>query len=172
MIKTTRLAVACAIVMALFASPSWADGRGHHRIVGAYSAKLDLNPLGVNRIEAMAIILHQNGTVNYISEHEPNDLESAGIGVWKRLSKKRIGVGILNFRMGVEGGCTFIGAFPPDNCVLKLGATLEQKARGHLVGELVLSFESVDAGPLVLPPLPFSMERLKIEDFPGALPLP
>ncbi len=142
------------------------------RVNGAYVARLDLRPLGIMHTEAMAIILHKNGTVNFVSEHEMNDLGSSGLGVWKRGSKRHISMGILNYRSGVEGVCQLIAVSPPDNCVLKLGAKLTRKSRGRYVGEMFLTVEApdhLDVDTLAIPiALPMTMERMRLGDFPGA----
>lgn len=171
MMKNVSLIVS-AIILSYLATPSWADGKDHRRpIHGAYTAQLDLNPLGAVRIEAFGFILHADGTVNATSEREPDDLESAGIGLWKRLSRGQIGVGVVNFRLGNAGGCALVfGIVPPDNCVLKLGATLDREEGGGLVGNALLSFETFDGEVVTIPvPLPITMERLSLDDFPGAI---
>ena len=146
------------------------DSRG---ISGTYIAQLDVGALGDPRgTEFLGFVLHRDGTVSYNSEHEFMDLESAGIGVWKRLRGGRIGLGVLTYRVGEGSACAlFFGIAPPANCVLKLGATLDRKRGGRLVGELTLTFETVDGETLfILPPLGIKMERLSLRDFPGASP--
>ncbi len=155
-------------------SDSDSDSDRHHQgpIFGAYIAQLDLSPIDPSgRIEALGIVLHADGTVSYISEHEPMDLESAGIGLWERLRGRRIGMGVLGFHVGDSSGCFFIfGILPPDNCVLKIGATFDREKSGRLVGKAILTFETLDGVPFELPPLDITMERLSLKDFPGALP--
>lgn len=163
-----------AMLLSFLAAPSWADGDQPRPVHGAYTAELNLNPLGLDRIEAFGFALHTGGTVVASSEHEVDDLESAGIGVWKALPGGQIGVGVFNFRIGTAGGCTLIfGTLPPDNCLLKLGATLERAEGGGLVGNALLSFEALDGTIVTIPvPLPFTMKRLSLGDFPGASPTP
>lgn len=172
--KKNILLIVSAIFLSYLATPSWADGKQPRSIHGAYTAQLDLNPLGIERIEAFGFVLHTDGTVIASSEHEVDDLESVGIGVWKRLPRGQIGVGYFNFRIGTGGGCAAFGFFPPENCTLKLGATLDRAAGGGLVGNALLSFATTDGVVLLtIPvPLPFAMQRLSLEDFPGAMPSP
>lgn len=157
-------------------SDSDSDSDRHHQgpIHGAYIAQLDLNPAGLMRIEGFGFVLHKDGTVIASSEHEVDDVESAGIGVWKRLRGGKIGVGVFNFRIGTAGGCAAIfGIVPPDNCVLKLGATLDREKGGGLVGNAFLSFETLDGDVFTIPvPLPIVMERLSLEDFPRPMATP
>ena len=160
---------------------------GGEAIAGSYLALLDLGPLGFgSRIETFGVYLDDNGGVLMTSEHE-DDKESAGVGVWEHLGGGLIGIGTFNFRFGPAPAtslCGFVGVTsPPDNCVLKLGATLSREhdsdsdsdsdsGGGVLVGELFLTIENLD-GTVVHefpPPLPITMERLRLEDFPGALP--
>jgi len=172
------LLVISAVLLSHLASLAWADGDsqdGHRQrpIGGAYRAQLDLNPLDVERIETLGMVLHADGTVSYNSEIESFDSESAGIGVWKRLRGGQIGLGVLGFRVGDASGCAAIfGLVPPDNCILKAGATLDREEAGRLVGSVILTFETLDGVQFSLPPLPLTMEPLGLEDFPGALPAP
>ena len=146
-----------------------ADASADDGFHGAYVAKLDLNPLGIPRIEAMALILHKDGTVSFTSEHEPNDLSTSGIGVWQQLSKNRIGLGLFVYRMGVEGVCGAVGVMTPDNCVLRIGSTLRLTRHGSLRGTMLLTIEGPDV--VELPPkLPFKMRRLHLSEFRGSLP--
>ncbi len=152
-------------------------GWGHHNgakgIAGAYNAKLDLNPLGIKRIEAMSLILHRNGTVSFASEHEPNDLSTSGIGVWQRIAKRKIAIGLHIYRMGFEGVCQFVAVTEPDNCVLQLGATLTRKRNGNLNGMMLLTVVGPDDKPAVAPipaALTFTMEPMRLEDFRGTSP--
>ena len=166
--------VVSVIFLSYLATPAWADGGGPRSIHGAYTAQLDLNPIDIDRIEAFGFVLHTDGTVIASSEHEVDDLESAGIGVWKRLPGGQIGVGVFNFRIGIAGGCAFFGILPPDNCILKLGATLARQEGGGLVGNALLSFATLDGVVLLTIPvdLPIAMTRLSLEDFPGAMSTP
>ncbi len=118
--------------------------------------------------EDFGFVLHTDGTVLASSEHEVDDVESAGIGVWKHLPGGQIGMGVFNYRIGTAGGCALIfGIVPPDNCLLKLGATLDRRKGGGLVGFAFLSFETLDGTVVTIPvPLPITLERLSLEDFP------
>lgn len=172
MIRYASLAVS-ALLLTYFANPSWADddhGKGkHYRSVnGAYTAQLDLSPLGIDRVESFGFVLHADRTVVASSEHEVNDLESAGIGVWDKLRGAKVAMGVFNFRMGTEGGCAGIfEVVPPGNCILKLGATMKRVKGGGLVGNAFLSFETLDGVAVPIPvPLPLVMERIRLEDFP------
>ena len=153
-----------------------ADARATSDIPGSYLAMLDLTPLGFGpRIEALGVVLDSGGRALFISEHEA-DKESAGVGVWGHLRGGRIGLGILSFRIGPDPAssiCGLVGATsPPDNCFLKVGGTLSRESGGGLEGELFLTIESLDGmNVFTFPnPLPLSMEPLRLEDFPGALP--
>jgi len=165
--------VISAICLSYLATPSWADGDQPRSIHGAYTAELDLRPLDIPVIEAFGFVLHTDGTLIATSEHEVDDLESAGIGVWKPLPGGRIGLGYFNFRIGTGGGCTILfGIVPPENCSVKLGATVDREDGRH-VGEALVSFETRDGTIVTLPVfLPFTMTRLSLEDFPGAFPSP
>jgi hypothetical protein len=153
-----------------------AGARATSDIPGSYLAMLDLTPLGFGpRIEALGVVLDSGGRALFISEHEA-DRESAGVGVWGHLRGGMIGLGILSFRIGPEPAtsiCGLVGATsPPENCFLKVGGTLGRTTGGGLEGELFLTIESLDGMSVVtLPnPLPLSMERLSLQDFPGASP--
>ena len=168
MIKNWPL-LACAIFLMSFASPSWAEGAHGRPIHGLYVAELDLRPLGIDRIEKIALYLHKDGAVSYISEHELDDLESAGVGTWKRLRTGRIGLGVLTYRFGIASACPLVGlTSPPDNCVLKLGANLRQKKGGALVGKLLLTLEGAGQQLVIPVPLPFTMRPEWLVNFPGA----
>ena len=137
---------------------------------GAYTAHLDLRPLGIDRIEAFGVVLERDGAALFVSEHE-SDRETTGVGVWQRLRGRRIGVGVLTFRFGEESACFLVGVMsPPDNCVQKLGATLRRTKDGSFKGELFITVEGPDAEFVIPVPLPFSMKPLRLKDFPGALP--
>lgn len=101
-------------------------------------------------------------------------MESAGIGVWKRLRDGKVGLGVFNYRLGTAGGCTlFFGVVPPDNCTLKLGATLDRRQGGGLVGYAFLSFETLDGVIVPIPvPLPITLEKLGLDDFPRPMSMP
>lgn len=153
-----------------------AGARATSDIPGSYLAMLDLTPLGFGpRIEALGVSLDSGGRALMVSEHEA-DKESAGVGVWGHVRGGMIGMGILSFRIGPDPAssiCGLVGATsPPENCYLKVGGTLGRKAGGGLEGELFLTIESLDgADVFTFPnPLPISMERLSLQDFPGALP--
>ncbi len=173
MTKNVTLIVG-AIFLLYLAAPSWAGGGEPRAIHGAYTAQLDLNPLEIERIEGFGFVLHTDGTVVASSEHEVDDLESVGIGVWKRLPGGKIGVGVFNFRIGTMGGCAFFfNISPPGNCILKLGATLDRAEGGGLVGNAFLSFKPLDGMGFTIPVmLPITMERLSLEDFPRPMPTP
>lgn len=154
---------------------NWGYYWGHD---GAYVAELDLNPLGIPRIEAIALVLHRNGTANFISEHEPSDLSTSGVGVWERLGRNKIGIGLLVYRMSESGAptvCANIMVSSPDNCVLKIGTAVTRISHGVYSGSMLLTIE----GPAIpgeekvvlqIPvELPFTMRRLDLAEFPGAL---
>ena len=125
------------------------------------------------QINSFGFVLHPDGTLIATSEHEVDDLESAGIGVWEPLRGGQIGLGYFNWRIGTGGGCTaFFGVVPPANCSLRLGAIVNRED-GRLVGNALVSFEKRDGTIFTIPvPLPFTMTRLNLEDFPGAFPSP
>lgn len=171
-----------AVVALFFSLSATADGNkynwqyfwGHD---GTYVAELDLNPLGINRIEAMALTLHRNGTVTFISEHEPGEVSSSGLGVWERLGRGKIGIGIMMYRMSEPDApiiCANLMVQTPDNCVLKLGMKLTRESWGAYTGNQLLTIE----GPTVpgeekvaveIPvELPFKMRRVDLSEFPGA----
>jgi hypothetical protein len=166
------LVIAVLLVLGNSAPVDAAEDEGG--LAGPYLALLDLGALGAPRIEMLGVYLDNNGGVLMISEHE-DDKESAGVGVWRVLKGGRVAMGISSFRYGPQpgaGACGVIGVTsPPDNCVLKVGGTLARK-RGFLEGELFLTIESLDGLTVVtIPaPLPITMERLSLADFPGALP--
>jgi hypothetical protein len=166
------LAIAVLLFLGDFARAEAAENES--ALAGPYMALLDLGALGAPRIEALGVYLDSNGGVLLMSEHE-DDKESAGVGVWRLLRGGRIGIGVFSFRFGPEpgaGACGLIGVTsPPDNCILKVGGTLARK-KGFLEGELFLTIESLDGlTVLTVPaPLPITMERLSLADFPGALP--
>ena len=165
--------VVSAIFLSYLAAPASADENKPRSIHGAYTAELDLNPINIPLVERFGFILHTDGTLVASSEHEVDDMESVGIGVWKSLPRGQIGLGYFNFRIGTMGGCTVIfGVVPPENCTLKLGATVERED-GGLVGNALISFEKRDGTVVTIPVLlPFAMTRLSLEDFPGAFPSP
>lgn len=144
-------------------------------IAGSYLALLDLGAFGAPRIETFYMILGRSGALLYTSEHE-SDKESPGVGVWKRLQGGEIGLGAASFRFGPDPAssvCALIAVVsPPDNCVLKIGGTVSQQADGSLAGELFLTVENLDGTVDFEFPgdVPISMTRLRLEDFPGALP--
>ena len=148
--------------------------RGGRSIAGSYWALLDLGALGDPRIEALGVILDQNGAVLFTSEHEA-DKESPGVGAWGHLPGGKIGLGAASFRYGpnpADSICALVlVTSPPDNCVLIVGGTLSRDGGGGLEGDLFLTVESLDGSEVVtIPaPLPITMERLGLEDFPGAL---
>ena len=120
-------------------------------VAGAYMARLDLKPLGVQRVERLAMILHESGAVTFISEHE-TDKESAGVGTWKDLGGGMISIGALGFRHGATSLCGVVGVTsPPGNCLLQVGGVLKQNGN-KLVGELTLSLRRTKGkgGALVL----------------------
>ncbi len=146
-------------------------------VAGAYIADLDLGGLGAPRIEQLYVILGAHGSVLFTSEHEA-DKESAGIGSWKRLTRGRIGLGAASFRYGPDAETSICGTVgvesPPGNCVLKVGGTIRRVGHGAWAGELFLTVETLDGTTTFAfpgdPPLPISMRRLALEDFPGAQP--
>lgn len=153
-----------------------AEARATSDVPGSYLAMLDLTPLGFGpRIEALGVYLDSGGRALFISEHEA-DKESAGVGLWGHLRGGMIGMGIVSFRYGPDAAssiCGLVGAIsPPENCFVKVGATLGRKTGGGLEGEMFLTIESLDGtNVFTFPnPLPISMERLTLQDFPGALP--
>lgn len=145
---------------------------------GTYTAELDLNPLGIPRIEAMSLVLHRDGTVNFVSEHEPSDLSSSGVGVWERLSRNKVGIGILMYRMSeqdVPTVCGNIMVFNPENCVLKLGTKVRRVSPGVYSGVMLLTIDGPrkpdeeQISVTIEVELPFTMQRVGLADFPGAL---
>ena len=148
--------------------------KGGRSIAGSYWALLDLGALGDPRIEALGVILDQNGSVLFTSEHEA-DKESPGVGAWRHLPGGKIGMGAASFRFGpnpIDSVCALVlVTSPPDNCVLKVGGTLSRDGNGGLEGDLFLTVENLDGSEvLTIPaPLPITMERLRPSDFPGAL---
>lgn len=151
-------------------------GTAARDVAGSYLALLDLTPLGFGpRIETLGMILDDDGSVVMTSEHE-EDKESAGVGVWQHLGSGAIGIGVASFRLGPDPGTSICGVVgltsPPDNCFLKVGGVLVRADGGGLVGELLLTVETLDgATQFVFPdPLPIAMRRLTLDEFPGALP--
>ena len=112
------------------AAPVEAQGGGRS-IAGSYWALLDLGALGDPRIEALGVILDQNGAVLFTSEHE-EDKESPGVGAWGHLPGGKIGLGAASFRYGpnpIDSVCALVlVTSPPDNCVLKVGGTVSRQA--------------------------------------------
>ena len=143
------------------------------RVAGAYRAELDLGALGAPRIEILYVIMGLEGSVLFTSEHEA-DKESAGVGIWRRVSGGGIFLGAASFRYGPDpatSACAGVGVTsPPGNCVLKVGGTVERQGDGSYAGNLFLSIETTDASSVIeVPaPLPITMERLTPGDFPGA----
>lgn len=153
---------------------NWGYFWGHD---GTYVAELDLNPLGFPRIEAMAFVLHRNGTVNFISEHESGELSTAGVGVWERLGRKEIGVGIMMYRMSEPAAlviCANIMVADPANCVLKVGTKVTRTSYGVYSGTALLTIEgpAIPGEDKIIAPipveLPFTMRRVDLSEFPGA----
>lgn len=144
-------------------------------IAGSYVAELDLGGLGAPRIEILYMILDQNRSVLFTSEHE-GDKESAGIGTWRRIPGGGIALGVASFRYGPDPENSICGTVgvtsPPGNCVLKVGGTVRRANDGTLVGELFLTVETTDGTTSFAfpgdPPLPIVMRRLSVDDFPGA----
>ena len=153
----------------------WAFFWGHE---GTYVADLDLRPLGIEHTEEMVLVLHRNGTVNFLSEHELNDLSSSGAGVWERIGRNTIGIGVLMSRVGEPGPptvCANSGAVKPVNCVLKFGAKMQRTSHGSYTGIMLLTVEEPEIPGeektvLHIPiELPFNMRRMDLSEFPGAL---
>jgi hypothetical protein len=173
-----RLAMLGVAVMLVAGNPAAVMADGHdqgQRVAGPYVALLDLGALGEPRIEKLFVILDDNGSVLFASEHEA-DKESTSVGAWERMGGGMIGLGAAGFRYGPDPAssiCAFVGVdSPPGNCVLKVGGTVAPQTGGGFAGELFLTIESVDGGTVLTlpPPLPISMERLGLGDFPGATP--
>ena len=168
--RTTALSLATALAVILSVVPAGAQGFG---IAGAYRAELDLGALGEPRIEILYVILDQSRSVLFTSEHEA-DKESPGVGVWRPLGGGQIGLGASSFRYGPDPESSICGLVevesPPGNCVLKVGGTVIRHGSGTLAGDLFLSIETTDGSVVLELPgaLPIVMERLSLEDFPGA----
>lgn len=164
------LALCCTLL--LVSGP--ADARGRD-VPGSYVAQLDLGPLGEPRIETLYVILDNNGSLLFTSEHEA-DKESPGVGFWRHHGAGEIGMGAASFRYGPnpdDSICALVAVdSPPGNCVLKIGGTMSRQAGGGFAGEVFLTVETVDGGTvLTLPPaLPMTLRQLTLGDFPGALP--
>lgn len=141
-------------------------------IAGPYIARLDLGPIGVERIEILGVILHESGAVTFMSEHE-GDKESAGVGVWEDLGGGLISIGVFSFRYGPTPETSICGVVgvtsPPNNCFLQVGGILMQSGK-NFVGELILSIKKKGKNdPVVLGgPLPVRMRPLLPSRFPGA----
>lgn len=175
-----RMTVSFAMAIVLIAGglavnqPVMAGPQG---VAGSYIALLDLGGLGAPRIETLYVVLDQNRSAIFTSEHEA-DKESAGIGRWRRLPGGKISLGIASFRYGPTADTSICGTVgvdsPPGNCVLKVGGMLDRGDGGSLTGDLFLTVETLDGTTSFAfpgdPPLPIVMYRLTLEDFPGALP--
>ena len=159
--------LALALLIALAnAAPVMAQG-GARDIAGSYIALLDLEGLREPPIETLYVVLDLSGSALFVSEHE-DDKESTGVGVWRHLRGGKIGMGVASFRYA-NPACELVGApSPPNNCVLKVGGTLERVHGGGLEGELAATLESVDATVVVpLGSFPVVMEKLELGDFPS-----
>lgn len=171
-----RLGVLAVTLLVVAGNPQPVEADGNaNSIAGSYRAELDLGPLGTPRIEALYVILDQNGSVLFTSEHE-SDKEATSVGAWKYLPGGQIGLGAATFRYGPDPAssiCDLVGVVsPPDNCVLKVGGTVSRQADQTLAGEMLLTVENLDGSAVITLPaaLPIVMRRLTLADFPGALP--
>ncbi len=134
-------------------------------ITGTYWGQLDLTALNPAspRIESVGLYLDPFGGVFLTSEHEPGNLEAAGIGTWEHLGGGLIGIGVLSYRLPFTAAPdgTIVSDGGP---VLKLGGTVSRDGNRGLVGSLTLSINDTP----IVDGLPASFDRLTVADFPGA----